>query len=410
MNAIGIDVSKGISTVAVIRPFGEIVRMPFDVVHTTKELNELADFIRSLDGESRVVMESTGRYSEPIANALCEAGIFVCAINAKLIHDYGGDTIRRDKNDYIDSLKIAGYCLDKWTKLTRYAPADELRKTLRVYNRQLGQYQKLKTMLKNNLIALLDQTFPDVNKLFSSPARASDGHEKWIDFVAQFWHSECVSSLSQKTFTVRYEKWCRKNGYNFSAGKAEEVYVASTGYFSTLPQNNFTKTLITGAVLQLNSLCETVATLKTEMNKIASELPEYETVLAMHGVGRSLAPQLIAEIGDINCFPKRSSLARFAGIEPPENQSGIYSQHSRRISKQGSPHLRRALFQVMCCVLQLSHRDEPTFQFIDRKRAEGKPYKVYMIAGANKFLRIYYARVKECFSALEPSAVVDCQA
>ena len=133
-------------------------------------------------------------------------------------------------------------------------------------------------------------------------------------------------------------------------------------------------------------------------------MPEYEIVLAMHGVGKTLAPQLIAEIGDINCFPKRSSLARFAGIEPPENQSGSYSQHSRRISKQGSPHLRRALFQVMCCVLQVSHEDEPTFQFLDRKRSEGKPYKVYMIAGANKFLRIYYARVKDCIDNLQKTA------
>ena len=130
---------------------------------------------------------------------------------------------------------------------------------------------------------------------------------------------------------------------------------------------------------------------KSEMEKLASELPEYETVIAMHGVGKILAPQMIAEISDIRNFPKRSSLARFAGIEPPENQSGSYNQHSRRISKQGSPHLRRALFQVMCCVLQLKHDNEPTFQFLDRKRAEGKPYKVYMIAGANKFLRIYYA-------------------
>ena len=158
--------------------------------------------------------------------------------------------------------------------------------------------------------------------------------------------------------------------------------------------------IITSTVSQLNKLCETVSVIKTEMEKLASELPEYETVIAMHGVGKTLAPQLIAEIGDIRSFPKRSSLARFAGIEPPENQSGSYNQHSRRISKQGSPHLRRALFQVMCCVLQLKHTDEPIFQFLDRKRAEGKPYKVYMIAGANKFLRIYYARVKECTDIL----------
>lgn len=401
MNAIGIDVSKGKSTVAVIRPFGEVVRTPFDVAHTVKGLAELTDFILSLDGEARVVIEHTGKYAEPVAGVLCEAGIFVCMVNAKLIHDYGGETIRRVKTDKVDALKIAGYCLDKWVKLVRYTPEDELRKTLKTYNRQLGEYAKLKTMLKNNLISLLDQTFPGINTRFTSAARETDGHEKWIDFVAQFWHCECVSSLSQRAFSERYEKWCRKQGYNFRAGKAEEIYFAASGHFSVLSRNDFTKTLILQAVTQLNSLCEGVAVLKAEMNRIAAQLPEYETVLAMHGVGKVLGAQLIAEIGDIRRYPKRSSLARFAGIEPPENQSGIYSQHSRRISKQGSPHLRRTLFQVMCCVLQLSHSNEPTFRFLDRKRSEGKPYKVYMIAGANKFLRIYYARVKECFDRLE---------
>ena len=404
MNAVGIDVSKGKSTVAIIRPFGEIVKKPFDIAHTSKDLNDLADLILSLEGETRVVLEHTGKYSEPIAECLSNAGIFVSAVNAKLIYNYGNDTIRRDKTDKVDSLKIASYCLDKWIKLSPYTPEDRLRKTLKTYNRQLSEYTKIKTMLKNNLISVLDQTFPGINKLFSSPARPSDGHEKWIDFVSAFWHCECVAALSQRVFTEKYKKWCHKNSYQFSAQKAEDIYLKSSVQFSTLPKNNFTKTLVINAVSQLSSICETVATIKSEMEKLASELPEYETVIAMHGVGKTLAPQLIAEIGDIRNFPKRSSLARFAGIEPPENQSGSYNQHSRRISKQGSPHLRKALFQVMYCVLQLMHENEPTFQFLDRKRTEGKPYKVYMIAGANKFLRIYYARVKKCMEMSGQSA------
>lgn len=91
MNAVGIDVSKGISTVAVIKPFGEIMKMPFDVLHTEEELNKLAKLILSFNGETRVVMENTGRYHEPIANALVNAGIFVSVVNAQLTHDYGGD-------------------------------------------------------------------------------------------------------------------------------------------------------------------------------------------------------------------------------------------------------------------------------------------------------------------------------
>ena len=399
MNAVGIDVSKGKSKVAIIRPFGEIVAKPFDVSHYPDQLAELAEYIHSLESESRVVMEHTGKYSEPIAKFLCEAGIFVCMVNAKLIHDYGGDTIRRDKTDKVDALKIAGFCLDKWVKLERYEPVPDNRKMLKTYNRQLSEYNKVKVMLKNNLISLLDQTFPGANDLFSSPARESDGHEKWIDFVAAFPHCLSVTTLTQRNFATKYEKWCRKNRYKFCIRKAEQIYSAALNCLPTLPNNGFAKTLIIQTVSQLNNLCETVATVKSEMSKLASALPEYETVLAMHGVGKVLAPQLIAEIGDIRRYPKRSSLARFAGIEPPENQSGAYSQHSRRISKQGSPHLRKALFQVMCCVLQIKHSHEPTFQFLDRKRSEGKPYKVYMIAGANKFLRIYYARVLECFKS-----------
>lgn len=398
MNAIGIDVSKGKSKIAIMRPLGEVVAKPFDIMHYPDQLAELSDYIRSLEGESRVVMEHTGKYSEPIANFLYNAGIFVCMVNAKLIHDYGGDTIRRDKTDKVDALKIAGYCLDKWAKLTQYKPNSEERKMLKTYNRQLSEYAKIKTMLKNNLISLLDQTFPGANELFTSPAREKDGHEKWIDFVHAFPHCFCVTAISKRIFATKYEKWCRKNGYNFCPHKAEEVYYVALNCLPTLPSNDFSQTLIVQAVNQLNNLCETVAAVKSEMSKLASALPEYDTVLAMHGVGKTLAPQLIAEIGDVRCFPKRSSLARFAGIEPPENQSGMYNQHSRRISKQGSPHLRKALFQVMCCVLQLGHIHEPTFQFIDRKRSEGKPYKVYMVAGANKFLRIYYARVSECYT------------
>ena len=398
MNAVGIDVSKGISTVAVVRPFGEIVKMPFDVRYTADDLVRLVKLILSFDGETQILMENTGRYHEPIANALCRAGLFVSVINSKLTHDYGGDTIRYAKTDNIDSLKIAGYCLDKWVKLQPYQPEEENRKTLKIYNRQLAEYAKLKTMLKNNLVALLDQTFPGVNRLFTSQARA-DGHEKWIDFTACFWHSDCVSSFLANAFAERYKKWCHKNGYLFSAKKAKDIYTLASQRPTSLPKNDFTKILMQQAVAQLNSFCETVAVLKSEMDKIASTLPEYDTVLAMHGVGKTLAPQLIAEIGDIRKFPKRTSLTCFAGIEPPENQSGVYSQHSRRISKQGSPHLCRALFQVMRCVLQVKRTDEPTFQFLDKKRSEGKPFKVYMVAGCNKFLRIYYSRVMACVAA-----------
>ena len=78
--------------------------------------------------------------------------------------------------------------------------------------RQYQQCTKVQTMLKNNLISLLDTAFLDANRLFTSPTRA-DGSEKWVDFISAFWHCECVCELSEKAFTAKYQKWCKRHGY-----------------------------------------------------------------------------------------------------------------------------------------------------------------------------------------------------
>ena len=181
MNSVGIDISKGRSTVAVMRPFGEVVISPFEVRHTDSELSELARQLKSLDGETRVVMEATGNYHAPVAKLLHDAGPYVSVVNAKLVHGY-------------------------------------------------------------------------------------------------------------------------------------------------------------------------------------------------------------------------------AGLDAPPNDSGDVTGRHKSMSKVGTSSLRRTLFLVMSVYLQNAPLDEPVYQFMDRKRAEGKPYRVYMMASANKFLRIYYATVKAYLKSLEHTA------
>lgn len=129
------------------------------------------------------------------------------------------------------------------------------------------------------------------------------------------------------------------------------------------------------------------------MDELSSKLPEYDVVLSLFGVGKVFCSQLIAEIGDVRRLKSGKSLVALAGIDPPPDQSGKHDAKSRSISKCGSPSLRKTLFQIMIIYLQRQPADEPVYQFLDKKRSEGKPYKVYMIAAARKFLRIYYARV-----------------
>lgn len=400
MNAAGIDVSSRKSTVAVLRPFGEVVRDPFEVSHSAAGLASLVQQLKAIDGETRVVMEHTGRYYEAVANVLHEAGFFVSAVNPLLIKEYGGNSLRKVKTDKADAVKIARYTLDNWAELRDYTPMDRIRYDLKTLNRQFHLASKQKTATSNNLIALLEQSFPGVRKCFDSPVRW-DGTQKWVDFAHTFWHADCVRKHSQAAFTERYHKWCKRHGYNFKQSTAPQVYDLAKSVVVLVPKSDLTKVLVQEAANQLTIISKSVETYRAEMDRLASQLPEYPVVMGMYGVGDSLRPQLMAEIGDVRRFERKKSLVAFAGLDPMPNQSGEKNVRSNKASKRGSPYLRKALFNVMTCYLQNAPTDEPVFQFLDRKRAEGKPYYVYMTAGANKFLRRYYGKVTEYLSTLD---------
>ena len=403
MNAVGIDVSKRKSTVAILRPGGKALVKPFDVPHLSTDFQALIKRIRELDGETRIVMECTGRYYEPVAHELSRAGLFVCAVNPQIIRNFQGqdNPLRRVKTDKADSVKIARYTLDSWANLKQYSPMDELRSQLKTMNRQFDFYMKHKTAMKNNLIGLIDQTYPSANAYFDSPAR-EDGSQKWVDFIDTYWHVDCVRKLSLTAFIDHYQKWCSRKKYNFSKSKAEEIYGKAKELIPVLPKDSFTKRIIKQAVGQLNAASQTVEQLRSLMNETASKLPEYPAVMAMKGVGPSLGPQLMAEIGDVTRFTHKGAITAFAGVDPGVNDSGDYSQKSVHASKHGSPALRKTLFQIMDVLIK-TKPDDAVYLFMDKKRAQGKPYYVYMTAGANKFLRIYYGRVKEYLAALPTS-------
>ena len=366
----------------------------------------MAQQLKSIEGETRVVMEHTGRYYESIAKVLHEAGLYVSVVNPLLIKEYGANSLRRVKTDKADAMKIARYALDNWADLRDYTPMDTIRYNLKTLNRQFQLASKQRTASSNNLIALLEQSFPGVRKCFDSPVR-SDGTQKWVDFAHAFWHVDCVRKQSLNAFSERYRKWCKRHGYFFKQANAEEVYTLAKNAVVLAPKSDVTKVLIQEAANQLTSISRSVETYRTEMERLASMLPEYPVVMQMYGVGKSFGPQLMAEIGDVRRFERKQALVAFAGIDPMPNQSGEKNIRSNKSSKRGSPYLRKTLFNIMSIYLKCAPQEEPIFQFIDRKRTEGKPYYVYMTAAGNKFLRRYYAQVRDYLATLENLPPVD---
>ena len=396
MFAVGIDVSNGRSTVAVLQSKTTVTLKPFEVSHTPEALGTLVDKLNGLNGETKVIMEHTGRYYESIAMFLNSAGIFVSAVNPILLNEYqDGMSVRKVKTDRADAIKIAKFGLDNWDQLRQYEPMDTIRYQLKTMHRQFQLASKSETAFTNNLIALLEQTYPGIRKLLSSPARP-DGSQKWVDYVGTFWHVDCVQKLSLNVFKERYLKFCERHKYYFSDEKAAELYRHAQNAVALVPKSDVSKMMVKEAVAQLNAISRTVETYRAEMNRLASQLPEYETVMGMYGAGSSTGPQLMAEIGDIRRFPKKNSIIAYAGIDPGKDDSGDVVKKSNRSSKRGSPYLRKTLFVVMDVLIQKHPADDPVYQFLDKKRSEGKPYYVYMNAGGTKFLRHYYGKVRDC--------------
>lgn len=399
MISVGIDVSKGKSTVCILKPYGEIVCSPFEMRHVEKDLSAMEDLLSKFDGEVRIVMEATGIYHLPILTFFHDRGYFVSVINPFSMKKYAKDnSIRGAKTDRLDSIMIANYGLEKWFKLQNYEGDEEIYAELKILGRQYRYYMELHVKALQELTHILDYTMPGIKKMFKS-WNESNGKDKLSDFVEHFWHFDIITQMTQEDFVEEYFIWAKEKKYHQSSSKAEAVYELASNGISTLSSSTpSTKMLVQEAVTVLRTIDGSLANILARMKELAKSLPEYSTVREMGGVGEVLAPKLIAEIGDVRKLHSAKALIAIAGIDPPPYESGQFVGSNRRITKRGSSTLRKVGYEVMR-VLK-SHpapTDDAVYNYIIKKENEGKAKKQAKVAGLNKFLRIYYARVMEVY-------------
>ena len=345
-------------------------------------------------------MESTGTYHYPILHVLVDADIFVAVENPLVIKKYISANIRKGKTDKMDAIKLAQYGLEKWLILKRYEPQEATYSELRLLGRQYTNYIEMRVAALNQFSDLLDQTMPGIDRLLKSNS-SNKAKCKICDFAETFWHFDIITKRSERSFITAYNAWAKKKGYRPSESKAKEIYALAKNGTPTLSSSMpSTKTLILESIRLLNTANLTLRTILSQMHLLASELPEYSVVNAMKGVGSQLSVLLIAEIGDVRRFHNGSALVAYAGLDAPPFQSGTFDGTKRHISKRGSSQLRKLCFEVMMALkLKPPKEDTAVYDYMLKKEAEGKPKMVAKVAAMNKFLRIYYARVLESYSA-----------
>lgn len=397
MISVGIDVSKEKSTICILKPYGEIIKSPYEIMHTETQLTELASFIKLLNDEVRVVMEATGNYHLALLSFLKNQGIFVSVINPLVMKKYANMTLRKVKTDKQDAVKIANYGIDNWFRLTEYQLREDTYAELKILGRQYSHYIKMRIDSKLSLTNMLDYTMPGIKTMLKNQSKTPE-KDKLNDFVEEYWHYDNITNKTEKQFINSYNNWAKKKGYRQSEAKAIKIYALAKEGIPTLSSNTAsTKMLVLESVRVLREIDKTLAIILSQMQELAMGLKEYDIVRKMEGVGDILAPRLIAEIGDIRRFHSGKSLIAYAGIDAPPYQSGQFTGNRRKISKRGSALLRKTGFEVMNCLKTHKPPNDPVYLFILKKESEGKASKVAKMAGLNKFLRIYYAKIKEVY-------------
>lgn len=395
MISVGIDVSKDKSTVCMLRPYGEVVEAPYNIDHTEQALNTLIERIKSFDEDVKVVLEATGGYHQVVVAKLLTSNIFTVVVNPYIMKKYCAATLRKAKTDKIDSIRIANYGIDHWFSMTAYCPPDEIYKELKLLGRQYEQYVRLKVGCKIQLANLLDGVMPGIKRILQGTVPAYSTKDKLCDFVEKYWHYDNIKKMSEKQFLSDYEKWTKRKGYRYNESQAIAIYQLSKNNIPTLKSSTpSTKMLVLQAVKSVREAELTLSLIISQMQEIASTLPEYSVVREMKGVGDVLSVRLIGEIGDVRRFRDGSALVAFAGIDAPPYESGKFVGTNRNISKRGSSTLRKIGYEIMHSLkVSKPTEDSAVYDFIIKKENEGKPKRVAKIAGLNKFLRIYYARV-----------------
>lgn len=395
---VGIDISKGKSTVVILSTAGEVIEEPFEIAHDLKGLKTLEDKLKGISKEDlKIVMEETGTYHLPVFSYLIDKRYFVVSENALKIKKYLDRGLRKAKTDKKDAYKLAEYCCDNWYKLNKQYENEEIYDNLRFLSRQYITSIEIQVQEKVNFSNLCDLLFPGYYQLLDDNTFILG-----LEVFKKYYHPEIVTNKKQSQFVNEIDKLAKKLGHK-GAGitLANKIYNLALNTISVRPNNKYSQLSAISCADALILQIKTSKEIISNMDELARELPEYNKISEIPGCGNKLTSRIIAEIGDIRRFKNAGSLIAYAGLDAPPYQSGQFEATNKHISKRGNRYLRKTGYEIMKSIKASCTENSEIKTYILKKETEGKAKKVAKIAGLNKFLRQYYGIVKKKYKELE---------
>ena len=387
MITVGIDVGKRAHHACFLDPQGQALARPLRFANTAAGVRQLEERVLALGGPATVGLEASGHYWLGLQRRLTAVGLAVQVVNPLQTDASRAVGVRRAETDRRDAEVIADL-----VRIGRARPNDVPDDTI-LRLRELTRFRwGLVDQVgdaKRRLLGILDRAFPEFAAQVTDPFGATGRA-----LLAQAASAAEYAALDLGALTATVERASRKR---FGRAKAEAVRQAATDSLGLAALGTAAR-LEVGAVLALLGLLERqVADADRAVAALLAPLNQHLTTIP--GIGPVLAATILAEIGDVARFPRVEALVADAGLDPGVFESGQFQGRRQHISKRGSPYLRRALFLPCPAGAGAAHgahaRTPDLAAYLARKRAEGKPYKVALIAVAHRLLARCHVVLKE---------------
>jgi transposase len=398
---IGLDVSKGESQVQAFLDKGKPYRKSFKVSHTVEGLGLLEKFLDEVKRETGkkppIFLEATGHYHSSVVQYLEDRGYLLIIINPLISYKAKSSSLRKVKTDAVDAYHLCELFYKE--DLEPYKKRGVQLLNLRNLTRQHENITGVLIQTKLQFQAILDQVFPENRGVFGDLYSVVS-----LLTLSEFPSSEDILEASLETIADKIAQLCKSRSYRWANEKAIELKAAAN-------RNPFEKTLYQSHILSLSIFIniilqykEHLSKLETEIEALAKEVEEYNFIKSIPGIGEKIAATIISEIGEIDRFNNPKKLVAFAGIDSSVFESGKFTATKNRITKRGSNRLRHALYMAVRCAIrdcrkkkttdEVIPRNKKMREFYDKKREEGKPFKVAVIACVNRLLHWIFALLK----------------
>lgn len=359
---VGVDIAKRSYEATIIDAEGKIVRRAFSFSNNCSGYNLLLNHVRKLTntkGQIIFAMESTAHYWMALYARLTKDGYHVVVLNPIQPHSLRNLYIRKTKTDAKDSLIIADVVRFGHCKASN-VPQDKLA-ALRELCRGRSYLKDTAADLKRKLIAVLDKLFPEYETMFDSVFSKSS-----MAVLRKYPSPQKLKNANLNKLTQLL--WETSNGH-FGEWKARQMTELAHNCFGIEDCCEVYSSLLLMYLEQISALTEKADILEKKIEELFVEFDCPLTTIP--GIAAILGATILCEIGDISRFSSADKLLAYAGMDPSVKQSGELKGTFSRMSKRGSPYLRRAIWKASTVAVQF----DPMFRaYHEKKMAEGLCY------------------------------------